>query len=120
MYMPTYAIATKIYLNSITKQYDKIVTISKKPSGALKSSIRQLYNRPLSEFKVYKRGVSDRCLYAIINPESGEPFCYTEVDDLINFLEDKGYTIQYNLTKLMIKNNSRSSEMGQLLFYISE
>ena len=116
--MPTYSITTQIYLNNLTQQYDKVISINKKPEGPLKSHIRQLYSRRLSEFKV-NNSTFRNCIYAIINPETNNPFCYTEIDDFINFIVDEGYDIQYDLTKLMIKNKSRSSEMGNLLFYIS-
>ena len=114
--MPLYAIYVSVYLDKQTEQYEKILTINKTPTGPLKSLVRTITNPPLSEFKTNNRSTTSRCLYAITDETTKDILKYDEVDTLVNYLTDNGYTISYKLTKILEKHNT--NENGKLIFYI--
>ena len=113
--MTLYAIYVSVYLNKQTEQYDKILTINKTPTGPLKSLVRSIQNPPLSKFKTNNRTRAS-CLYAITDETTNSILQYNELDTLVNYLTDNGYTISYKLTKLLEKHNT--NENSKLIFYI--
>jgi hypothetical protein len=115
--MNTYQLSTHIYLDSIAECYKKIIIINQMPKGPLQSYIRTIQNKKLSPFQSNSNCCPEpACLFAILNPKTGGLLCMNEIATLFSFIILKGYTIQYNLTKIMLKSTEK---INKLICYIS-
>jgi len=114
-----YEISSQLYLDKQTTCYERILTINARPDGPLQALVTKLQNEKLSS---YQSNNCDRCykpcLYALRNQQSGKLYCMNEVPELVQFLVTNGYTIDYNLSKLLLKN-TRVNGKQNLIFYIT-
>ena len=115
----TYSISTQVFNDLQTNCYKRIFTIDRKPLGPLQNIVRQIHNPKLSEFQTFNAcGERKACVLAIYNPD--DPFSLLTVDQqprLLTFLMQNSYTIDTNITKLMIKNPVKSQD--RLMFIIT-
>ena len=110
--MPTYQLSAHIYLDSIDQCYKKIIIINQKPLGALQAHIRTLQNKKLSPFQSNSNCCPEpACLLAILNPHTGDLLCMNEIATLFSFITSNGYTIQYDLTKIMLKSTEKINKL---------
>ena len=116
--MPTYQLSSSIYLDQYNECYKKIVIINQKPTGALLSLIRTIHSDKVSPFKATSPCCPEPyCLLAILNPlVTTELLCMDQIGDLFSFLTSNGYTIQYELTKIM---QLSTQKIDKLICYIS-
>ena len=116
--MPTYQLSSYIYLDQIHECYKKIVIINQKPTGALQPLIKMIHSPKVSPFKMTSPCCPEPyCILAILNPLStNELLCMDQIGDLFSFLISNGYTIQYELTKIM---QLSTQKIDKLICYIS-
>ena len=104
------------YLDKFTKCYKNIIALSKKPDE-FHNFVKQIEKPKLSPFRSFDCcDTSDHCIYAFYNSHNNDFFYYEEVDKVINLIIENGYKIDYELTKIMIKNKSNKD----LLFYLTK
>lgn len=108
------------YYDSVHQCYKQIITIHPQPQGALLQITRRIPPSKLSPFKHYSQcSIYPQCFYAVMNPT--RPCDFLTVEELplfFGFLSKEGYSIDNQLTKLMMKANTQIK--NTLLFYIIE
>ena len=111
----TYKVQESVFLDNFNKCYLKILTINKKPDKSpLKENVKELPRQRLSPFDYdCNCQIKPHCFFAIINPDTKQFIQSDQIEVAVDLLVDSGYTINYQLTKLVKKNNER------LLFYFS-
>ena len=115
--MPTYQLSTHVYLDSRDQCYKKIIIINMKPTGDLQNLIRQIQNKKLSPFQQTSSCcAAPPCLYAIKHPKTGELLCMKNIAVLFSFLASHGYTIESQLTDIMLKSTEK---LDKLICFIS-
>lgn len=103
--MPVYKLMEAIYLNKYDKCYTNIITISKNPNDPnLNNIIKTLPKQKLSIFD-YNSSCCEtpHCILTFIHPQTKKLLKTDEIDVLFTELINAGYTIEYEMTKL-IKN----------------
>ena len=111
--MPTYQLSTAIYLEN--EQYRKIIVINEKPQGNLQTLVKSLPNIKNSPFQ--SNIPCSPCTHGILNPNNtSELLCFNDIAYLFTFLSTHGYTIQYDLTKILLKS---TQQINNLICYIS-
>jgi len=127
--MNTYALCTRVYLNTFTQQYDTIVTIDRLPE-CLRFATRYLRLPSLSPFNPRGRfGCSlSSQVYAFLSliPNSpNELMTPAEIPQLFSFLSEKGFTVNTDITRMLNEGpvrgwvSSPDEEVsGQLICYI--
>lgn len=117
--MPTYQLSAYVYLNSCDECYQKIVIINEMPIGPLKSLIKTIPNKKLSPFQSHSNCCPiPPCIFGILHPQDhSKLICMKDIADLFSFLITNGYTIQYELTKIMQQS---SEKIDKLICYISK
>ena len=123
--MPVYSLYIQPYYDNHNEQYINIVTINKRPDGALINYVTNIKFNRLSEYGGFNnsRICTPLCVYAIKNiimtgcnnlnllsPEN--------IDELVAFLVENNYTIDKDLTKIMNNNKINLNNGKRLLFYI--
>ncbi len=114
-----YIISKDTHYDNLNKCYKKILTIDREPEGELKTKIKLLNNSKLSPFQENTPCSNYKpCLYVItdriINSSSscsGSGSCGELLDidrqgELITFLLKNNYTIESDLTRLLIENST--------------
>ena len=108
------------YYDSIYQCYKQIITIHPQPQRSLIQITKRMMPSQLSPFKQYSQCcVYPQCFYAVMNPT--RPCDFLTVEELplfLDFLSKEGYSIDNQLTKLMMKANTQIKK--SLLFYIIE
>ena len=104
------------YLDRFTKCYKNIIALSKKPKS-FSNFVKQLERQNLSPFRTFDCcDTKDHCIFAFYNNEKHDLFNYDQIDKVITLIIENGYKIDYELTKIMIKNKSDKD----LIFYITK
>ena len=118
----TYTISTQVYYQDINKCYTRIFVIDRPPSAPLSQITRTLRAPKLSPFKESSscNSESSCCTLALYNQTTQSPYETHEQSVLLNFLLSNGYTIETELTKLLMKNPVKADSNRQLLFVISK
>lgn len=116
-----YSLSSRIYLDRQTKCYKRLITINKEPEGILKNYVKRVKHNKLSPFE-YRNPCDENCFkhcyYAILDPNNKYEFlCIENIDDLIDFLVENGYTIDTKISK-MLNKNTRINMNNERLFYI--
>lgn len=110
-----FRISKEIYLDSFTKCYKNIITISSIPEGDIKKYIKTIPRKTLSPFKTFDCcDEKSHCVNAFVDSETKEFFNIEQVDVVMNILNGLGFSLDFDLTKIMLKNKSSKN----LLFYI--
>ena len=109
-----YKISKHTHLDSFTKCYKNIIVInlSGNTDLELKKHIKTIPRSTLSPFKTFCRDES-HCVQAFIDKETNEFILVDKIEKVINILNTLGYVMDYDLTKVMLKNKTDRS----LLFY---
>lgn len=108
--MKQYSVSTKVYLDKIQKCYYRILTLNTMPDGPLKNIVSRVKREKLSEFEGFGNqgnrncDMRDYCYYAIKDPNNPHDFlCVDAVNDLFEFALNNGYTVDTELSKLLMK-----------------
>jgi len=111
-----YKISKQTHLDSFTKCYKNIVVISitDNVDNELKKHLKTVPRSTLSPFKTFDccRDES-HCVQAFIDQETNKFILVDKIEKVINILNTLGYVMDYDLTKVMLKNKTDRS----LLFY---
>lgn len=110
-----YKIQEEVFLDKLNKCYIKILTINKRPENTpIKNYLKEIPRQRLSPFD-YNCHCDNKphCLFAFINPETGHFIKSDEIEIVVDLLMNSNYEINYQLTKLIKKNNQN------LVFYFS-
>tara|TARA_Y100000992_G_C20926584_1_gene332387 strand:+ start:206 stop:550 length:345 start_codon:yes stop_codon:yes gene_type:complete len=102
-----YAIHSQLYYN-IDKEYQSIFTIDRNPpnSDPLNNIIKTIQSSNLSAF----HNNTKSCILAILNPNNNFEFLNkTQLPLLFSFLSQNGYTIDTNLTKMLVDINRKNN-----------
>jgi len=116
--MAMWQLSSKVYLDSTNKCYKKIIAINTMPTGPLATIIKAIPNKKLSPFKSESACCpQNHCLLAVCNPQDHtQLLCLKNIASLFSFLSINGYTIQYELTKIM---QHSTEQVDNLICYIS-
>lgn len=100
------------FLDSQNKCYKTGFCISPPPSSTtapiLFSISKQRRLEPLSIFSEYREcDCNNTCVNLLINPNTKMPYTECESSQLINFLTTSGVKIDYDLTKIRMKQKSK-------------
>jgi|TARA_X000000368_G_scaffold370723_1_gene320085 hypothetical protein len=110
-----FKVSKEIYLDSFTKCYKNIITISSIPEGDIKKYIKTIPRKTLSPFKTFDCcDEKSHCAHAFVDSETKDFFNIEQVDVVMNILNGLGFSLDFDLTKIMLKNKSSKN----LLFYI--
>ncbi len=102
-----YTIHSQLYYN-INKEYQFIFTIDRKPpsSDLLNNIIKTIQSSNLSAF----HNNTKTCILALLNPNNNSEFLErTQISLLFTFLSQNGYTIDTNLTKMLVDVNQKKN-----------
>ena len=114
-------VETQLYLNKQTECYEKLICLNAKPTGKLGTITKQIPKTSLSKFE--QANISNcgcrinHCLNVVINPETKKAFCIDELTEFINLISEYGYSINTQLSKLIVKNPN-TNHSDNFLFYI--
>ena len=103
-----YLISKQIYLDNHNKCYKTIIIINSKPSGKLANLTTNVRLGKLAETdNLYGCCNKNLCIYAFksLNNNCCQLMCIEEYANLITFLSNNGYKINYKMTKLLEKQN---------------
>ena len=111
----TYSIHSQVYYNNIEQCYRKIITIDRKPVGPLQNIVKSLNTPKLSPFQESSPCCPIKfCSLSIYNPYNHSEFLSPiSLPLLISYLQNNGYTIEYNVTNTLVHHSN------DLIFYIS-
>jgi hypothetical protein len=120
-----YALNSRPYLNTNTKEYCNIVTINQMPKGPLSKAVRRVNFPPLSQFKgVYNS--CNNCGLALLSMDMCNNKCNglmstDEVPNLFSYLVTNGYKIDTSVTKMMNQSSIRfnTQNADTLIAFIS-
>ena len=89
------------------------------PIGPLQNLIKTLQNTKVSPFKSNSPCCpASVCIYAILDPQNpSNLLCMKNIANLFSFLTTNGYTIQYELTKIM---QNSTEKINKLICFISK
>ena len=134
-----YAIRTQVYLDTLTREYDTILSIDRMPTEAtpLREMVRTLNTPPLSTYRTGISNPSTRgCAFALMMPSEARLFHlpseagvrtspYMRVADLpilITLLGRWGYRVDTGMSQLMSKGGHNCGGIGEdreLICYIT-
>ena len=116
-----YQLSTKSWYDSVCECYRQLIIVSPKPTQPLLGITKLLQPSRLSPFKNFSDcDAYPSCFYAILDPNDTTKSKYLTIDELpvlLCFLKSNGYTIDYQMTKIMQKAKTTIGET--LLFYIN-
>ncbi len=132
-----YALYTRVFLNSLTKEYETIITIDRMPSGQspLRDLTMQINLPSLSPFQPRGSNACANTSCAVALKSLAEDYYYVgqsrfmtpcELPTLFTFLMQNGYIVDTNLTQVMsnqvtgLGNWTEPSLSGKLVCYISK
>ena len=100
-----YLISKQIYLDNHNKCYKTIIIINSKPQGKLQDYITNIRLGKLAESEnLYGCCNKNICIYALKSMSNCcQLMCMEEYPNLITFLSNNGYKINYQMTKLLSK-----------------
>jgi len=105
------------YYNNLYKYYQNIIVINEKPKGPLSQYTERIKINDISPFKVNNTN-TQTCYYAIKNFNNCNGLLTNEnTIDLISFLNNNNYIIDYQTTKLLQKTSNYDSQELLFLFY---
>lgn len=109
----SYVLYLEPFLNSYYKEYQNIITIDKVPVGPLSPFVKHVNKPKLSPFyTVNPMDPIETCMFAIVRYPNNQQmssslknsdYFLTEKDvpSILAFIQTSGYTIDYNMTKLI-------------------
>lgn len=118
--MSFYQIKSEVWLSKYDECYKKIITISPKPTDPSLIAITKLFNKEkLSPFQERSPCCpNNNCMYIIMNPnDKCHMLCVDNIHILFGFLLQNGFSINTDLTKLMLKSQV---QIKNLIAFISK
>ena len=114
-----YQIIYQPYLDTINKCYKKGFRISPQPNQIdapkLYAISKQKSLKPPSIFSQYNEcDCNNTCVWFLINPNTKMPYTECESSEIINYFSNNGIKIDYDLTKIMMK------QIPKLFLIVSE
>ena len=106
--MTVYKVKSEVYLDRRNECYKKIIVIEPNPNDAALNNIIKIISRPrLSIFQEFSPCCQQpNCFPAVMDPNNTSEFLTVDnIDKLFTILLANGYTIDYNLSKLLMKSN---------------
>ena len=104
------------YLDRFTKCYKNIIGLTSKPNE-FNDFVKQIEKPKLSPFRTFDCcNKKPHCVYAFYNKHESDFFYFEELNEIIELIVSSGYKIDYELTKIMIKNKSDKN----LIFYLTK
>ena len=105
-------VSKETHLDSFTKCYKNIITISGVPSD-MERYVKTIPRKTLSPFKTFEC-CKVYCAHAFVDENTKEFIDIENIDVVMNLLNSLGYSLDFDLTKIMLKNKSSKN----LLFYV--
>ena len=100
--MPVFRVDKIVYLDKFTKCYKNIFVIPNPPNDISLNSITQFISpNKLSPFQTFSCCENISCVKTFINNQNGEILTEKNIDILFSQLINAGYTIEYEMTKLV-------------------
>ena len=98
-----YKLYKTIYLDKYDKCYKNIITINKNPNDTgLNNVLKQVSTNKLSPFEGFDCcSTKPSCTLAFIDPNTKEFLTDENIDQVFSILIDNGYTLEYEMTKLI-------------------
>ena len=118
--MPIYKIKGDVYLDKKNECYKKILVIDPNPNDpTINHIIKTIQRIKLSPFEENSPCCPiNNCLAVIMNPDIPTEFLsINNIDKLFTILLANGYTIDYNLSKILMKSQV---EIPNLICFISK
>jgi len=107
-------VSKETHLDSFTKCYKNIITISGVPDD-MKNHIKTIPRKTLSPFKTFDCcKETSHCAHAFVDENTKKFIDIENIDVVMNLLNSFGYSLDFDLTKIMLKNKSSKN----LLFYV--
>ena len=122
--MNIYSLFYQPYLDSYQQCYKNIITINLFPNGPLQKLVKKIHFNKLSCFQESSNSCNkiENCGYALVSPYNlCSLLTVDDIPDLFSYLLSNGYTIDYQTTKLLQKNNMtfNTNSDKQLLCFIT-
>jgi len=121
--MNIYSLFYQPYLDSSQQCYKNIITINMIPNGPLQTLVKKIHFNKLSSFQESSPcNKRENCGYALVSPNNiSHLLTIDDIPDLFSYLLSNGYTLDYQTTKLLQKNNFtfNSDSNKQLLCFIT-
>ena len=99
-----YKLYKTIYLDKFNKCYKNIITINKNPNPLLNNVLKQVSRQKLSPFRFRLLQQSPFNILAFIDSNTKEFLTEEQVDEVFSILINNGYTLEYEMTKLLKDN----------------
>ena len=101
-----YKLYKTTYLDKFNKCYKNIITINKNPNDPLLINVlKQVSRQKLSPFEGFDCCSSEpSCILAFIDSNTKEFLTEDNIDQVFSILIDNGYTLEYEMTKLLKDN----------------
>lgn len=106
----SYGIYFETILNKHTQIYEKVLTIDRMPTGALASLVSLINSPRVSEFKINNSPYNCPCKYVINNDDFSNYLTENDIPFLFSFLHSNGYTIDTNLTQMLLKSKIQTPD----------
>ena len=115
-----YKIKSEVYLDKRNECYKKIIVIEPDPNDpAINNIIKKISRNRLSEFEEFSPCCPrPNCFPAVMDPDNTNEFlAINNIEKLFTILIANGYTVDYNLSKLLMKSQV---EIPNLICFISK
>ena len=118
--MTIYKVKAEVYLDKRNECYKKIIVIEPDPNDpTINNIIKKISRTRLSEFQEFSPCCPmPNCYPAVMDPTNISEFLsINNIDKLFTILLANGYTIDYNLSKILMKSQV---EIPNLICFISK
>lgn len=117
-----FSVHSNVVLLYGTDCYETIITIQPQPQpeDPIYIHTKTINTRPLSMFEYASNNSCEstqkKCVYALTHPTTKKPFYMYQSTECIQLILSLGYTIDYNLSKIMRHHQSNNAQT--IMFYI--
>jgi hypothetical protein len=122
--MGIYKVESMPWYDTHEQCYYNTITINGKPQGALAPYVVRKNKPKLSPFDTWTNNCcsENKCPYVIYKSQNEQrPICEDEYDWLLGFLVENGYTIDYDMTKMIMKRDgSCANKRTRLLCFFKD
>jgi hypothetical protein len=109
-----FALKSKIYLDEFNKCYKKIIIADPVPNDEkILKILKTIPNKKLSPFQETDNCCPhNRCISAFVDPNNTcRLLCFEEITLLFQYLLSNGYTINTDITRIMLKGKNQIPEL---------
>ncbi len=117
--MVVYTLSSKVYLDTHTNCYKKIISINDMPEGPLQTFVSRVRQNKLSIFQQYSDCCEWKpCFYAIHYPGQVQDFFTLDsLPELFSLLTSNGYKIDTQITQML--NQSQNVRLDGFICFIT-